>query len=292
MKTLVLLVTGAVLAFGACSSSSDPEPSAGMSPAPSAEETDPLRGMVDIGSRSLRLDCVGDGPPTLVAEAGDGVPRDVLGDVLVDAFADRMRVCSYDRANTGQSDVGASLPRRAPEVFSDLHDLLATAEVPGPYVLVGNSAGGMFVQGFARTYPDDVAGVVAMNPVPPWEQWSRLAFPSMTPAERRGETAYFGGEGSAEGFDYRQLSARTAAAPEPPGVPLHLLVATVAQCDSPGDICGRSYPAYVAIMERLAAGWPEGRFTRAGSGHELYLTDPRVVVAAIEDVLARAAQRG
>jgi hypothetical protein len=66
-----------------------------------------------------------------------------------------------------------------------------------------------------------------------------------------------------------------------------MLVATVDQCDSPDDICGRSYPAYVKITRDLSEGWPMGRFTQAGSEHELYLSDPPVVAAAIEDVLNR-----
>jgi len=210
-----------------------------------------------------------------------------MGDALKEAFVDRVRVCSYDRANTGQSDAGAALPRRTPEVVSDLHDLLAVAKVPGPYVLVGNSAGGMLVQAYARSYPKAIFGVVAMNPVPPCDEWAQRAFPAMTKPERRSETAYYGGEGSSETFDFRQISRQIASTPAPAGVPFHMVVATIDQCDSPDDICGRTYPAYVEITQELSGGWPEGRFTQAGSGHELYLSDPGVVIAAVKDVLDR-----
>jgi pimeloyl-ACP methyl ester carboxylesterase len=243
--------------------------------------------MYDIGPRELHLDCAGTGSPTVVLEAGDGVPSAVMGNVLKEAFADRVRVCSYDRVNTGQSDVGAPLPRRMPDVVSDLHDLLAAAKVPGPYVLVGHSAGGMLVQAHARTYPRSVAGVVAMNPVPPWHEWAQRAFPDMTKPERRSETAYYGGQGSSETFDFRQISRHLASIPVPSGVPFHMIVATIEQCDSPDDICGRTYSAYVEITKELSEGWPEGRFTQAGSGHELYLTNPDVVIAAVEHILDR-----
>jgi len=49
--------------------------------------------------------------------------------------------CAYDRANVGASDT-ASTPRSASDVVNDLHRLLETADVPGPYVLAGQSAGG------------------------------------------------------------------------------------------------------------------------------------------------------
>ena len=179
-----------------------------------------------------------------------------MGDAVKAALADRMRVCSYDRANAGLSDRGATLPRRSPEVLSDLHGLLVGAEVPGPYVLVRNSAGGLLVQAYARRYPRSVSGVVSMNPVPPWEDWSERAFPSMTRDERKAETGYFGGEGSSETLDYRQISRSLTRYPPPAGVPFHMLVAIVDQCDSPDDICGRSYPAYVKITRDLSEGWP------------------------------------
>jgi pimeloyl-ACP methyl ester carboxylesterase len=261
-----------------------------MSPSESATNTAPtggaIQGRFKVGARELSLNCVGEGSPTVVLEAGDGVPSAVMGDVIKREFSDQVRVCSYDRANTGGSDSGATLPRRTPEVVSDLHELLAAAKVPGPYVMVGNSAGGMLVQAYAKSYPTDVAGVVAMNPVPPWDEWATRAFPAMTATERAEETAYFGGKGSSETFDYRQISQKLASMPAPT-VPFHMLVSTNRQCDSPDDICGRTYPAYLKITKALSEDWPQGRFTQAGSGHELYLTNSGIVVDAINDVLQR-----
>lgn len=292
MKALNGMIVASMLVLGACSSS--PEQAATnppMSPmetgAGGASADGSITGTFDNGARELALYCTGTGSPTVVLEAGDGVPSAVMGDVVKEALADRVRVCSYDRANTGSSDSGAALPRRTPEVVADLHELLAAAKVPGPYVLVGNSAGGMLVQAYAKSYPADVAGVVAMNPVPPWDEWAERAFIEMTAPEREEETAYFGGTGSSESFDFRQISTQIASMPAPAGVPFHMLVSTSEQCESPDDICTRTYPAYLAITKALSEAWPQGRFTQAGSGHELYLSDPDVVTAAINDVLDR-----
>jgi len=300
VKALNVMVVASLLVLGACSSGGEPAATRGQEgtgsspprlPIESASAAAPtegaIKGRFNIGARELSLNCVGTGSPTLVLEAGDGVPSAVMGDVVKREFSDRVRVCSYDRANTGGSDAGAALPRRTPEIVSDLHDLLAAAKVPGPYVMVGNSAGGMLVQAYAKTYPADVSGVVAMNPVPPWDEWAKSAFPAMTAPEREDETAYFGGNGSSETFDYRQISQQIASMPAPTGVPFHMLVSTSKQCDSPDDICGRSYPAYVEITKALSEGWPQGRFTQVGSGHELYLSNPGVVVDAINEVLER-----
>jgi pimeloyl-ACP methyl ester carboxylesterase len=59
--------------------------------------------------------------------------------------------------------------RRNPaEVVAELHDLLAAADVTGPFVLVGHSLGGAFDVLYARTYPDEVSGLVVVDsPLPP-----------------------------------------------------------------------------------------------------------------------------
>jgi pimeloyl-ACP methyl ester carboxylesterase len=80
------------------------------------------------------------------------------------------RVWRYDRAGQGRSDplkLPLTAPRTAADVVADLHALLQTVGVPGPFVLIGQSAGGVFVELYARTFPKEIAGVVSMNAVPP-----------------------------------------------------------------------------------------------------------------------------
>ena len=118
--------------------------------------------------RSLYMECRGTGSPTVVFEVGLEEP---ISDVsyVQDTLARQYMTCPYDRANNGESGE-APTPRTAGDVVNDLHQLLETAEVPGPYVLAGSSYGGFFVPLYARRYSDEVAGVVAMNPEPPADQ--------------------------------------------------------------------------------------------------------------------------
>ena len=82
------------------------------------------------------------------------------------------RVCVYDRPGTllnAEDTAGRSrsdpapLPRTAQDVVADLHALLRAARVPGPYVLVGHSLGGLCVRLYATTYPEEVAGLVLVD---------------------------------------------------------------------------------------------------------------------------------
>ena len=75
----------------------------------------------------------------------------------------------YDRAGTGWSD-DAELPRSATEVTDELRAVLQATAGPAPYVLVGHSLGGAYVQRYAQRFPDEVAGLVLLDPA--HEDWN------------------------------------------------------------------------------------------------------------------------
>lgn len=116
----------------------------------------PIGRLVDIGGYRLHLACQGKGSPTVVMEAAIG-ETGLLWSLVQPAVAQTTRACVYDRAGLGWSDPSPS-PRTAAVMVEELHTLLATAEVPGPYVLVGHSFGGLLVRLHAARYPQEVAG--------------------------------------------------------------------------------------------------------------------------------------
>jgi pimeloyl-ACP methyl ester carboxylesterase len=69
----------------------------------------------------------------------------------------------YDRAGTGWSDQ-VELPRSGTEVTGELRSLLHAAGVPAPYLLVGHSLGGFYVRRYAHRFPDEVAGLLFLDP--------------------------------------------------------------------------------------------------------------------------------
>ena len=118
---------------------------------------------VDIGGRSLFIDCRGSGSPTVILESGLTSDTSDWDDVI-DQIAGFTRVCAYDRANNGQSDpVG---PHSGAQSVADLERLVEVGEIPPPYVLVAWSFGGPIARIYAAEHPDQVVGMVLVDTDP------------------------------------------------------------------------------------------------------------------------------
>jgi pimeloyl-ACP methyl ester carboxylesterase len=120
-------------------------------------------GLVQVSGHSMHYECTGTGSPTVVLDAGS--PETTAAWRWVQPAVARVtHVCSYDRDGLGQS---APAPRGTHRTgltqARELHELLARAHVPGPYVVVGHSWGGLIAELFAHTYPRAVAGAVLLD---------------------------------------------------------------------------------------------------------------------------------
>lgn len=130
--------------------------------------------MVDIGGgRRIQLDCRGSGSPTVVFEAGLSIDGSLSWAAVQPKIAERARACSYSRAGLMWSDA-SSAPRSARQVAQDLHDALTRSGERGPFVLVGQSLGGLYATTFTRYFGAEVAGLVLVDPSHP-DQVARVA---------------------------------------------------------------------------------------------------------------------
>jgi len=152
--------------------------------------------LIEVGGHKMHIFCSGRGETPVLLEAGSGA-FSVDWYLVQQEVAKFAEVCSYDRAGHAWSDLGPR-PRTMVQAARDLHELLETANVRPPYILVGHSLGGFMVRVFAREYPNDVAGVVLVdssvenNPmflngklVGPWDNIVPRQIPA--PRERVGE---------------------------------------------------------------------------------------------------------
>lgn len=141
-----------------------------------ATETDkrnylPPGQLIDVGGYRLHLYCVGEGSPAVILDAA--FPAQVSNWVWVQStLSPHTQVCAYDRAGHGWSDPGPE-PRDAMQHARELHALLTNANIPGPYILVGHSLGGLYVRMFADQYPNEIAGMVLIEGSHP-DAWKRL----------------------------------------------------------------------------------------------------------------------
>jgi pimeloyl-ACP methyl ester carboxylesterase len=112
--------------------------------------------------RRINLECAGRGAPTVLLESGFGATAGAWSKVQP-VLARKTRVCAYDRAGYGFSDPGP-LPRDGAAIARDLDAVLRAAGIDGPFVVVGHSAGGLYVRIFDALRPADVVGMVLVDP--------------------------------------------------------------------------------------------------------------------------------
>jgi pimeloyl-ACP methyl ester carboxylesterase len=255
-------------------------------------ETGRLDGLLDVNGHQIYLSCVGTGSPTVVLESGGNDPA-APWFAIEHAVAPFTRVCAYDRPNTagGASDP-VPTPVTAQDAVDDLHALLAAANVPGPYVLVGHSLGGLINRLFASTYPDEVAGLVLVEGAPPGWNIVDLTLAPLPEAEREGLRQEVAGREPpvpTSPIDYLVSEAQVLAAPPPPAVPTVMVVAGKAALFPVEGIAMVGDLEGAARFYLLQAGQARDLGARIvvaeESGHLVPFDQPEVMIAAIEDVV-------
>lgn len=273
-------------------------------------------GLFDIGGgRRMYLECRGEGGPTVVLEAGyrnnaeiweaTEIPNGATGDAVWPGVAAFTRVCAYDRPGTMGNVVSRSdpapQPRTTADAVTDLHALLTAAQVPGPYVLVGHSLGGLIVRLYASTYPDEVVGLVLIDALPEglwdglqavltpaqWDLYHQLSTQVPAGLEDYPELEWFN-------FEESFVEVRDAAATAPLR-PMPLVVLSFGlsmQSELPPDALPLDYPfdtfnrVRAEHQRALATLVPEARFVVATeSGHYIQVQQPDLVIEAVHQVV-------
>jgi pimeloyl-ACP methyl ester carboxylesterase len=237
---------------------------------------------VTVGDGTLAGSCRGvsrDGAPTVILVAGLGNPGAQLA-MVSDALVQRGRVCWYDRPGQGSSDP-VSHPQNLTSVVADLGTFLKQAAIAPPYVLVGHSFGASEVIRYAQTHPEQVAGFVAMNPVPPYHEWIRRAKKVETPDELQSTEIDFYKGSNEEHIDLTDTDLTLS--PIPDTMPYVVMQSE----DCSGDFCERIKPVlHKATEELLGHLGARGRFVAfADRPHDLYSTNLADVVAEVTRLL-------
>ncbi len=281
--------------------SSDPTTDGAHSEAPSTD----LILDVDLDGRTIHVTCFGptdETTPTVLLEAGAGTPSDTW-DTVVDALAPTRRVCSYDRAGTGASQLPPGPPRTSKDLVADLEAVLEKADIEGPFVLVGHSMAVWPLSVYAAAHPDDVAGVVLVDPRGPHvSARMRAALPPPRPdepeqvtLEREGLRAFERDPNlNPEHLQFTKAMAEASAVLDAPGplfgdAPMRVLSGEYTYLGwngLPPRLDKEFRRIWLDGQKSLAAESTDGSYeVVTDSQHEIQADQPQAVIDAIESVL-------
>jgi pimeloyl-ACP methyl ester carboxylesterase len=252
---------------------------AAIAPAtPSPSDSTVIDGLFDVGGHKLYIRCTGSGSPTLVFLNRLDQALAYWGEIP-DAFTKKARVCVYDRTNTGKS--GRAPMSTATDSVADLHNLLKAAQVPGPYLLVGDNFGGLVATMYAGTYPDDVAGLVLISPLHPWQSELEALIPT---DYRRALVDEHSSNQEQVGY-YQSMDQELALLPKVGDIPVVVLVGDniAIPAEWPVDrVRAKLYEQY----QRLADSFSQGTMIRLHSTAYIVKTAPDQVITEVQKVLA------
>jgi pimeloyl-ACP methyl ester carboxylesterase len=322
--TLALAVAGLLILFAAPAGAADPVRAAGGEAA--GAQRGNFAGRVEIrGGRKIYLECRGSGGPTVILVSGHGNAADIWGEkarveyqkglmpelfpgldlpvrgpAVLRGVARLTRVCAYDRPNNRLLDDRPSRsdpvpqPATAGSSVADLHALLRAARVPGPYLLVGHSFGGLIVRLYATTYPRQVAGIVSVDATTEFQR------DQLTPQQNALVEQFTFEADSAPGIDppleiadfntsFDQMIRAKAARPLRPTLPMVVLTRGLPQLFPPPEALPPGFPDQDTNERtwRTAQGWlaalvPYARHVIARkSEHYIQTEQPRLVIDAV-----------
>lgn len=253
-------------------------------------------GSVDIGGRSVYYSCHGTGSPPVVVETGfmTAGTQDYSWSRVIEAISATNQVCFYDRAGLGQSDPLEAI-RTSQDVVDDLHSLISKARIETPFVLVGHSLGGMYSLHYAAEYPDQVLGLVLVEPLHP-DYWPRfnalLPTPSADePAPITEMRAWSQDFRTFERLDFETSADQVKAVTSLGDTPLVVITArSTAKPDDPRlplDVFQQQVSLWEELQSDLAALSSSSTHINATTtNHVVQESEPQVVIDAILSILS------
>lgn len=222
-------------------------------------------------------------PCVVVFEAGARGTIDKWGTVLESVGRDAT-VFAYHRPGYGNSDV-ATTPRDGRTIVEELRQVLQHKGLKPPYVLVGHSLGGLYMQLFARAHPDEVQGLVLVDAVYPRAIKRTADFP--WPTRLAGRLLF----SRTVWQEVEQIDVTGEAVLALADIDDKPIVRLVNEPKArPGEVppiavdfgVNRTDKATSELIRNL---YPKAKTVVADSSHQMAIATPDVVVDAIRDVM-------
>lgn len=200
---------------------------------------------------------------------------------IIPEIAKTNSVFSYNRPGIGGSDV-TKRSRDALQIIEDLRQTLQNLEIKPPYILVGHSTGGLYLQLFARKYPSEVAGLVLVDSTHPlqmrgpgapdrWSWWLKLYMKVFLSETGERELSAVNESGD-QVLSYTNEGLK---------FPIQILTATEPKI-------GRNEYERDLIDKRnnLAQLYPNAKQVFVPGGHAIPIESPQAVITAIKEILS------
>ncbi|OEK01097.1 hypothetical protein BFP97_06060 [Roseivirga sp. 4D4] len=226
----------------------------------------------DLGDFRLNGRVGGEKGFTIIYESGLGHDATSWTNVMR-AVGKEHKVVSYSRGGYGLSELGPE-PRDLLRLSDELRDLKQIVSPNEKVILVGHSWGGAIIRAYAIRFPEDVHGLVFVDPshenqlilTQPEEDDIAQGYARLIGAMKEAEQLI-------EGVEYM------TTLPNLPDIPVNVLTNT--------DFANPS--EWIEHHQSLGTGLSQNNFkqTLVTSGHNIHWNQPQVVIWAITDLIAR-----
>lgn len=236
-----------------------------------------------VQQRQVEYVLQGQGTPAVIFENGLAAKIHTWAKILPDVSRDTTTF-AYNRPSYGASE-DIQTPRDGEHVVNELRALLQAKGLRPPYILVGHSMGGLYMQYFARRYPQEVAGVVLVDSTHP-AQFQGQGAPEKWPGLGRTGFNLLLSTTQKREFDLANTTGEEIThLPSFIGKPVVVLSALQPLAEKSALMDDAN--AKRADIARL---FPGSKQVWVDSGHFIQWEKPKAVINAIRDVMA-AGQR-
>lgn len=228
-------------------------------------------------SLSHQTRIVGTGARTVILESGLGDTLEIWKDIQPRIADHCARTLAYTRAGYIGSAPAEDGPRDAATIVAELRAELKKRNIDPPYVLVGHSLGGLYMQYFARNYPRDVVGLVLVDSTH-WNQHMEIDSSANTAYTRGREVTLFMPWIMRREFkDSISAGEQVHDSPTAEFTPTIVLSSTLA----PKGETPVSRTAAARLQDEIAEDFPGAQHLRVdGAGHYIQRDRPQVVIDA------------
>lgn len=203
-------------------------------------------------------------------------------DKVLDSVSPSASVFAYNRPGYGNSGA-TDAPRDGETIVKQLRQVLKHKGFHPPYVLVGHSLGGLYMQLFARQYPDEVAGIVLVDGLLPRLVKKPDEFPLSTRIAKR---MFFSASVRDEVDAIHDTGEKVLGLPGIDHKPMISLINVPKSATAvPVDFGAFNRdPATVAMVRGL---YPNAKKVVVDSDHQMHKANPEVVANAISEILGK-----